>query len=187
MPRPPAHAGHSGSPSKGEPVYLAVGSLRRPHGLHGEILMEVVTDFPERIKPGLTVFLGGKHSPATIDQVREHNDGLLLGFAGVDSPESVGRFRNQTVYVRTADRPKLPKGQYYYHQIYGLHVVDDAGNELGLLTDILETGANDVYIVTSNDGREFLLPAIKDVVLDVDLSVKKMKVHILPGLFDEVE
>jgi 16S rRNA processing protein RimM len=187
MPKPPAHAGHSGSPSKGEPVYLAVGSLRRPHGVHGEILMEILTDFPERIQKGLTVFLGGKHSPITIGNVREHNDGLLLSFEGVDTPESAGRLRNQTVSVRTADRPDLPKGQYYYHQILGIQVVDDANNEMGQLTDILETGANDVYVVTSKDGLEFLLPAIKEVVLEVDLSANKMTVHIIPGLLDPDE
>jgi 16S rRNA processing protein RimM len=187
MPRPPAQAGHSGSPSKGEPVYLAVGSLRRPHGVDGEILMEVLTDFPERIQAGMTVFLGGKHHPATISQVRNHNNGLLLSFEGMDSPESVGRFRNQPVYVPTVGRPELPKGQYYFHQILGIHVVDDLGNELGLLTDILETGANDVYVVTSNEGQEILLPAIKDVVLNVDLPTKKMTVHIIPGLIDQEE
>jgi 16S rRNA processing protein RimM len=170
MPRPPAQAGHSGSPSKGEPVYLVVGSLRRPHGVDGEILMEVLTDFPERIQAGMTVFLGGKHHPATISQVRNHNNGLLLSFEGMDSPESVGRFRNQPVYVPTVGRPELPKG-----------------NELGLLTDILETGANDVYVVTSNEGHEILLPAIKDVVLNVDLPTKKMTVHIIPGLIDQEE
>jgi len=184
MPRPPALAGHSGSPSKGEPVYLAVGSLRRPHGLDGEVLMEILTDFPERIQAGMTVFLGGKYSPVTISQVRNHNNGLLLRFEGMDSPESVGRFRNQAVYVPTSDRPDLPKGQYYFYQILGIHVVDDLGNELGLLTDILETGANDVYVITSTDGQEILLPAIKDVVLDVDLPAKKMTVHIIPGLLD---
>jgi 16S rRNA processing protein RimM len=187
MPRLPAKAGHSGSPSKGEPVYLTIGLLRRPHGVHGEILMEVVTDFPERIKPGLTVFVGTKHSPVTISSVRDHNDGLLLGFEGLETPESVGRYRSQTVYIHTTDSPKLPKGQYYFHQIVGLKVVDDAGQELGRLTDILETGANDVYVVTSSNGQEHLLPAIKDVILDVNLKEKLMTVHVITGLFDQEE
>jgi 16S rRNA processing protein RimM len=187
MPRSPAHAGQSGSPSKGEPVYLEIGLLHRPHGVHGDILMEVFTDFPERLQEGFTVFLGNKHTPANIIRKRSHNDGLLLGFEGIDTPEAAGMLRNQMVYVQTKDRPVLPDGRHYYYQLIGIQVVDDAENELGTLTDILETGANDVYVVTSKNGRELLLPAIKDVMLNVDISAKRMTVHILPGLLDQEE
>lgn len=184
MSKPPAKAGKSGSPSKGEPVYLAVGLLRRPHGVHGEILMEVYTDFPERLEDGTTVFLGGKHKPATIRHIRHHNDGLLFSFEGVDTPESAGLLRKQMVYVKTETRPALPAGQYYHHQMIGMIVVDDSGNELGRLTEIIVTGANDVYVVSSNEGKELLLPSIKQVVLDVDVEANRMIVHLIPGLLD---
>lgn len=184
MSKPPAKAGKSGSPSKGEPVYLAVGLLRKPHGVHGEILMEVYTDFPERLNDGTTVLLGGKHKPATIRHIRHHNDGLLLSFDGVETPESAGLLRNQMVYVKTATRPALPAGQYYHHQVIGMTVVDDSGNELGRLTEIIETGANDVYVVSSGAGKELLLPSIKQVVLDVDVETNRMIVHLIPGLLD---
>jgi 16S rRNA processing protein RimM len=184
MPKPPARAGHSGSPSTGEPVYLAVGFLRRPHGVHGDILMEVYTDFPERLQAGTKVILGEKHVPASIKHIRSHNDGLLIGFEGFETPELVGQLRNLTVYVPTADRPALPEGRYYHHQLLGIRVVDDAKKELGTLTDIIETGANDVYVVTDEDGLALLLPAIQDVVLGVDLSAKTMTVHLIPGLVD---
>jgi 16S rRNA processing protein RimM len=184
MPKPPASAGKSGSPSLGEPVYLAVGFLRRPHGVHGDILMEVYTDFPERLQAGTGVFLGDKHVPANIKHIRNHNEGLLIGFDGFETPEAVGKLRNLTVYVPTADRPPLPEGRYYHYQLIGISVADDTGKELGILTDIIATGANDVYVVTSENGHELLLPAIPDVVLGIDLSVKVMTVHIIPGLFD---
>jgi 16S rRNA processing protein RimM len=184
MAKPPAKAGKSGSPSKGEPVYLAVGLLRRPHGVHGEILMEVYTDFPERLKVGSTVLLGGKHKPAIIRHIRHHNDGLLLSFAGVETPESAGLLRKQVVYVKTATRPVLPAGHYYHHQMIGMIVVDDSGHELGRLTEIIETGANDVYVVTSGVGKELLLPSIKQVVLDVDVEANRMIVHLIPGLLE---
>jgi 16S rRNA processing protein RimM len=184
MSKPPAKAGKSGSPSKGEPVYLAVGLLRRPHGVHGEILMEVYTDFPDRLEDGTTVFLGGKHKPATIRHIRHHNDGLLFSFDGVETPESAGLLRKQMVYVKTTTRPALPDGQYYHHQIIGMIVVDDTGNELGKLTEIIETGANDVYVVKSDEGKEILLPSIKQVVLDVNIEANKMIVHLIPGLLD---
>jgi len=187
MAKPPAKAGKSGSPSKGEPVYLAVGLLRRPHGVHGEILMEVYTDFPERLKDGSTVFLGGKHKPATIRQIRHHNDGLLLGFEGVETPESAGLLRNQMVYVKTSAQPALPAGQYYHYQVIGMTVVEDSGIELGRLTEIIETGANDVYVVTSDEGKELLLPSIEQVVLDVDVEANRMIVHLIPGLLDQEE
>ena len=182
MPGSPAKAGKSGSPSKGEPVYLAVGLLRRPHGVQGEILMEVYTDFPERLKTGTTVFLGAKHKPANLRRTRQHNEGLLMSFDGVDTPESAGLLRNQLVYVKTADRPALAKGQYYHHQLLGITVFDDAGIPLGKLTEIIETGANDVFVVTSDNNQELLLPAIKDVILDVNVEEKAMRVHLLPGL-----
>jgi 16S rRNA processing protein RimM len=187
MPKPPAPAGLSGSPSSGEPVYLAVGFLRRPHGVYGDILMEVYTDFPERLQAGTRVFLGEKYVPADIKHIRSHNDGLLIGFIGYETPESVGKLRNLTVYVPTANRPTLPDGRFYHYQLLGVRVVDDAGNELGTLTDIIQTGANDVYVVTSEDGRELLLPAIKDVVLGVDLSAKTITIHLIPGLLDTEE
>ena len=185
MSKPPAQAGKSGSPSKGEPVYLAVGLLRRPHGVHGEILMEVYTDFPERLEDGTTVFLGAKHKPAAIRHIRHHNEGLLFSFEGVDTPESAGLLRKQLVYVKTATRPALPAGQYYHHQMIGMTVVDDSGNELGKLTEIIETGANDVYVVLSGSGKELLLPSIKQVVLDVDVESNRMIVHLIPGLLEE--
>ena len=185
MSKPPAKAGKSGSPSKGEPVYLAVGLLRRPHGVHGEILMEVYTDFPERLEDGTTVFLGAKHKPATIRHIRHHNEGLLFSFEGVDTPESAGLLRKQLVYVKTATRPALPAGQYYHHQMIGMTVVDDSGSELGKLTEIIQTGANDVYVVLSGTGKELLLPSIKQVVLDVDVESDRMIVHLIPGLLEE--
>jgi 16S rRNA processing protein RimM len=185
MSKPPAKAGKSGSPSKGEPVYLAVGLLRRPHGVHGEILMEVLTDFPERLENGTTVFLGTKHKPATIRHIRHHNEGLLFSFEGVDNPESAGLLRKQMVYVKTATRPALPAGQYYHHQMIGMTVVEASGNELGRLTEIIETGANDVYVVTSDAGKELLLPSIKQVVLNVDVEANRMIVHLIPGLHEE--
>lgn len=187
MVKPPAKAGKSGSPSKGEPVYLAVGLLRRPHGVHGEILMEVYTDFPERLKDGTTVYLGGKHKPVTLRHTRYHNDGLLLSFEGVETPESAGLLRNQIVNVKTATRPALPAGQYYHHQMIGMIVMEDSGDELGRLTEIIETGANDVYVVTSEEGKELLLPSIKQVVLDVDVEANRMLVHLIPGLLEQEE
>ena len=84
-----------------------------------------------------------------------------------------------------ADLPPLPDGDYYHHQVIGLDVVDEAGRLLGKVTEILETGANDVLLVRSEAGREILLPMIDDVVLEIALTDKLIRVHLLPGILDE--
>jgi 16S rRNA processing protein RimM len=170
-----------GSP-KGESIYLAIGFLRRPHGVSGEIIMDVHTDFPERIKAGRKVYIGEKYEAATFGSVRVHGDGLLVSLRGYDTPETVGLFRNQWVYVKARDVPPLPEGQHYKYELIDLDVVDDNGNVLGKLAEILETGANDVYIVRDETGKEILLPAIPSVILNVDMEARKITVHLIDGL-----
>jgi 16S rRNA processing protein RimM len=186
--RKQAKTAGSGSPTTGEPEYLVVGSLRRAHGVHGEIVMEVLTDFPERLKPESMVYIGPSHHAMKIETVRPHGEGLLVKFGDVETPEEAGRYRNQPVYVTTADRPQLPKGQFYEHQVLGFDVVNDANQEvLGTLTEIMRTGANDIYVVKRADGSEVLLPVIPSVVLELDASQRIVRVHLLPGLIDEQE
>jgi 16S rRNA processing protein RimM len=178
----PVNQQPAGSPVEGEPVFLVVGKLRHTHGLHGEILMEVITDFPERIRPGKTLLIGETHLPKKVASRRVHSNNLLLSFDGIDTPEEVGQLRNQWVYVPASDRPPLSEGEYYHHQLLGLKVTSEDGTELGKITDILETGANDVYIIRSDSGKEVLLPAIQSVILDIDLDKGQMRVHLIPGL-----
>ncbi|HZJ23215.1 MAG TPA: ribosome maturation factor RimM [Anaerolineales bacterium] len=171
----------SGSPD-GEPVYLTVGFLRRPHGVQGEIILDLHTDFPERLKSGRKLFLGEEHKPMTLVSARPHAKGMLIKFKGVETPEAVGQFRNQWVYVQASDVPPLPKGQLYQHELFGFAVVDESGNLLGELVEILETGANDVYVVRDANGREILLPAIPSVILELDPARRLIRVHMLEGL-----
>ena len=172
----------TGSPPVGEPEYLVVGFVRRPHGVKGEMLMDIHTDFPERIKTGLTVYVGEQYQPLVIASLRSHAKGLLIRFRGTKTPEDAGLYRNTWVYVPTADRPELPEGEYYHHQLLDLNVVTDEGVELGVLVDIIETGANDVYVVRNADGKEVLLPAISPVILDVILADRQIRVHLIDGL-----
>ena len=183
----PDVAGNPGSPIAGEPVvYLAVGTLRRSHGIRGDILLDLTTDFPDRLAPGTFLYMGDKKEKLKITRRRPHNDGLILGFEGINNAEQTARYRAQTVYVLAKDRPPLPDGEYYYHQVLGLRVVDESDTELGFITEIIETGANDVYVVVNpaNPTREILIPALKQVLLDVNLDSKTMRVHLLPGLVD---
>ncbi len=172
----------AGPPTAGGPAFLVVGKVRRPHGVHGEVVAEIYTDFPGRLVPKKIVYLGEKHIKLVISSQRPHNEGLLLGFEGVTTPEQSGRYRNQVLSISASDASELSEGEFYFHELLEMNVVDDSGNPLGVLTEILETGANDVYVVTGTDGRELLLPAIPEVILEVDKEAKTMKVHLLDGL-----
>jgi len=175
----------AGPPTAGVPAFLVVGKVRRPHGVHGEVVAEILTDFPQRLRPKRAIYLGEKHVKLIIASQRPHNEGLLLGFEGITTPEKAGWYRNQILSIAASEASELPDGEFYFHELLDLEVVDEAGNFLGTLTEILETGANDVYVVTDSAQHELLLPAIPEVVLDVDLEAKMMKVRLLPGLVDE--
>lgn len=172
----------TGSPNKGEPVFIVVGKIRRPHGLRGDVLVEVWTDFPERLVPGLRLYVGENHEPLTIEKLRPHNQGLLVLFREMQNPEASGEYRNELLYVQMDEIPPLPEGEYYHHQMLGMRVVTDEGVDLGMVTQILETGSNDVYVVSTSTDGEILLPAIDSVILDIDLEHGKMVVNLLPGL-----
>jgi len=172
---------NSGSPD-GEPVYLVVGFLRRPHGLEGEIVMDLHTDFPERFRKGRKLLVGEEHKSLTLAGVRPHQLGMLVKFKGVETPEAAGTYRNQWVYIKATEAQPLPEGQIYQHQLFGFQVVDDHDQLLGELVEIIETGANDVYVVRSDAGKEILLPAIPSVILETDVERRIMRVHLLEGL-----
>jgi 16S rRNA processing protein RimM len=181
----PAPANAAGSPVNGEPAFLAVGKLRHPHGVRGEMLMEVYTDFPERLQPGSVLYLGGAAGTLTLVKCRVHNAGLLLTFQGYTTPEAVGQLRNQLLYVRSDDRPPLEEGEYYHHQLIGLDVISDDGDTIGNVTEILETGASDVLVVRPESGPEVLIPVNDAFIQDIDLLKRVITVHLIPGLRGE--
>lgn len=174
----------SGSPKPGEPEYLMVGTLRRPHGLGGELLMDVLTDFPERLKRGTQLFVGSSRSEFTVGSSRTASNGMLLKLKGIDTPEAAGLYRNQPVYVTAADRPKLPAGQYYHHELLGSTVNTNEGKALGALADIMTTGANDVLVVRDEAGQEILIPNIPGVVLGIDKIGREILVKLPEGLLE---
>jgi 16S rRNA processing protein RimM len=167
----------TGSPQPGEPVFLVVGKLRRPHGFRGEILMEVLTDFPERLKPGKEVFLGDQRLPVKFQSIRPHGNNLLVTFRGVENEVQAGELHNLQVFVRADVLPDLPEGVYYHHQLVGLTVKDESGKIFGKLDEILQTGSNDVYVIRDADGKEVLFPALEDVIISIDLEQQIMIVR----------
>ncbi len=168
----------TGSPQSGGPVFLTIGRLQRTHGVRGEILMEVLTDFPERIKPGMVVFVGKNHHEYEITSVRTAAEKLLLGFTGLTDCDQVAILRNQLVYIKTSDANLLPEGEYYHHEILGMQVFNESEALIGTIQEILVTGVNDVYVVMTENGQEILLPAIRSVILSIDPAIKRITVRL---------
>lgn len=164
------------------PEYLAVGRVVRPHGVRGNLLVAVESDIIRSITPGTKIFLGPDHIAFTVRQFSPHRNRYLLGLETLNSRTEVENYRGTSLYLRFEDTSPLPEGEYYYWQLLGLEVVSDEDNRLGILEEIIQTGANDVYLVRSETGDEILLPAIEAVIKDIDLDKKRMLVHLLPGL-----
>jgi 16S rRNA processing protein RimM len=159
-----------GSPLPGEPVFILIGKIHRVHGVDGELVAESFSEDPQRLKPGSQIFIGAAHKPLIIQSRRKMNTSWLLAFKGIETPESAGELRNQLIYMDKNDLPVLPEGQFYHFDLVGLTVRDKSGKDLGKLAEVIETGANDVYIVINETGEETLLPAIAQVILEVNLE-----------------
>lgn len=168
----------TGSQTQSEPVFLVIGKLRRPHGVDGEWLMDVLTDFPERIKKGKEVYVGENRFKCFVNSVRMANKGMLIRLEMDNAEDSTQNWGNQLLYVDAVTIPALPADHYYHHQILGMNVVDENENALGVISSILETGANDVYVVVNEGKPEVLLPAIASVILSVDIKSNKIVVRV---------
>lgn len=164
-----------------------VGVLTSPHGVRGEIKVYPTTDDPRRFKRLKEVILDtGKESRILeVEGVKFSKQMVIMKFKGFDTPEDIAKYRQCSIYVTRENAVRLGRDEYFIADLMGLKVHNEDGEEIGVLREVLETGANDVYIIDLHDGRELLLPAIKDCVLDVDVEGGKMQIHILNGLLDE--
>jgi len=172
-----------GSEERGssEPRYLAVARILRPWGVGGMVKVELMTDFPERFQQPGRYYLGEDYKPIDLENSRRIHGGILLKFAGYDTPEESASLRDQVVYIPIEEARSLPEDEYYHFQVVGLEVWTEEGENLGVVTDVWETGANAVYVV-DHQGKSLLLPAISQVVLDIDLGQQKMTVRLMEGL-----
>ena len=174
----------TGSSPSDEPVFVLIGKFRRPHGIRGEIRMTVLTDFPELISPGQVIYAGERYKAYTVRDIRWIGGDMLVSLKELPDRTAVEIFRNIMVYMKSEDMPELPEGEYFLHQLVGMEVITDQGKKLGILKEILITGANDVYLVQSPEGKDLLLPVIEEVVLDINQESGQILVHIIPGLLD---
>ena len=165
---------------------LRVGVISSTHGVRGEVKVYPTTDDVNRFKKLKKVVLdtGREYIDLEISGVKFFKNMVILKFKGIDNINDIEKYKGKDLLVHREDAVKLEENENYVADLINLKVVTDEGQVLGCLTEVMETGANDVYVVETEDGKELLLPAIRDCILDVDLDEEVMTVHILPGLFD---
>ena len=188
LPTPDRMTGPKGGSAddSAEPRFLAVGRVIKPHGVQGEVRVELMTDLPERFKWLKTVYVGERHPrPVAVESVRFHQEFVLLKLAGYPTRTEAEALRNELLQVPEEEAIPLEEGEYFLHQLLGLEVQTEDGQSLGRLTDVLETGANNVFVVSGADG-EHLIPDIPDVVQAVDVVGGRIIIRPLPGLLNDV-
>jgi 16S rRNA processing protein RimM len=163
------------------PRYLVIGRVARPWGTQGELKAEIMTDFPDRFALLRKVYLGPKAVPFALEGFRLHKGSALLKLEGCHDRATVEKLRGQLVQIPIEEAMPLEQDEYYEYQIVGLAVWTTGGECLGTVYEIISTGSNDVYVVRGK-GREILIPAIEDVVLEVNLAKRRLIVELMEGL-----
>ncbi len=166
--------------------YLKIGGIISTHGLKGEVKVFPTTEDVRRYDDLDTAYIemGSGKLPVRVERVRYFKNLVIVKFRDMDRIEDVQPYLKHDLYVSREDAIELKENEYFIGDLIGLEVVTDDGRVLGILDDVMETGANNVYIVTSraDPQKEILLPAIPDVILETDPEAGFMKVHMLPGL-----
>ena len=163
-----------------------VGIISSTHGVRGEVKVFPTTDDMKRFKKLKEVLLdtGKETLTLEIEGVKFFKQFVILKFKGYDNIDDIVKYRWKSLFVPRENAVKLQKDEYFIADLIGLKVVNEDGSFTGVLKDVMETGANDVYIVESQDGKEVLIPAIKDCILQVDFEKEQVLVHLLDGLLD---
>lgn len=165
---------------------LQVGVITSTHGVRGEVKVFPTTDDPTRFKKLKKIILdtGKEQLELEIAGVKFFKNMVILKFREFDNINDVEKYRQKKLYVTRENAVKLKKNEYFIADLIGLRVQTDEGEALGELTDVIQTGANDVYVVRTIDEDELLLPAIRECIREVDIEARNMVVHMMPGLRD---
>ena len=165
---------------------LRVGVITSTHGIAGEVKVFPTTDDPNRFKKLKKCIMKTERETMELDiaGVKFFKNMVILKFKQFSNINEIEKFRNAELYVTRENAVPLSEGEYFVCDLIGLKVVDEENNEIGVVTDVLQTAANDVYEIETSDGKKHLFPAIKQCILGVDLEASVMKVHVMKGLID---
>lgn len=163
---------------------LQVGVISSTHGVRGEVKVFPTTDDVKRFKKLKNVILdtGREHMPLEVESVKFFKQFAILKFKGIDNINDIEKYKGKSLLVDRQNAVKLRKDEYFIADMIGMEVFTEDGEIFGKLKDVLETGANDVYIIDSVKHGEVLVPAIKQCILDVDIEAQKMVIHLMEGL-----
>lgn len=164
--------------------YISIGRILKPLGVRGEVKVLPLTDFPERFAAMEKVLLdlNGRFETRFVEKVSSHGRFIAMKLTGIDDINAALVLKDALLKVTRAELVTLPEGEYYIFDLIGLDVYTTAGRHLGKVKDVLQTGANDVYVVEGDAPRELLVPALKQVVLSIDRAAGKIVVELPPGL-----
>ena len=165
---------------------LKVGVITTTHGIRGEVKVYPTTDADRFLDLEYVLLDTGREKrKLEIENVKYFKNLVILKFRGIDNINDIEMYKKRELWVPREEAQELGEDEYYIADLQGLNVVLEDGTEFGTLRDVMETGANDVYVVEMPSGREVLLPAIRDCILNVDDEEGKMTVHLLDGLLEE--
>lgn len=163
---------------------IETGRIVNTHGVRGEVKIQPWADAPEMFLRLERLFLSDDAPPLIIERCRVHKGNVIVKFRGVDSLDAAQAYKGRVVFLDRDDMP-LEEGVYFISDLIGLSVEDaDTGRRYGVLSEVLSTGARDVYELTTDDGKRLYIPAVPEVVVEVDLQGRRMKIRPLEGLFD---
>nr|WP_330396512.1 ribosome maturation factor RimM [Blautia pseudococcoides] len=165
---------------------LQAGVITTTHGIRGEVKVFPTTDDVHRFEDLDSVLLdtGREYMELEIENVKYFKQYAILKFKGIDNINDIEKYKGRSLYVTRDQAIPLEEDEYYIADLMGLDIYLENGEKFGILKDVMETGANDVYIVETEEGKEVLIPAIHECVLDIDIEENRMEIHLMDGLLD---
>ena len=165
---------------------LQAGVITTTHGIRGEVKVFPTTDDVHRFEDLGSVLLdtGREYMELEIENVKYFKQYAILKFKGIDNINDIEKYKGRSLYVTRDQAIPLEEDEYYIADLIGLDIYLENGEKFGVLKDVMETGANDVYIVETEEGKEVLIPAIHECVLDIDVEENRMEIHLMDGLLD---
>lgn len=164
--------------------YLETGKIVSIHSLKGEVKIQPWCDSPEYLCTFKCLYSKSGDRVYEIERIRPQGNMVIAKLKGIDTPEQAQALRGRILYI-DRDDADLPEGSYFVADLIGLEVRDESGRSYGVISDVLQTGANDVYEIKSNDGKLYYIPAIPSVILSTDIQDGIMVIYPMEGLFDE--